>query len=211
MRHRALSRSKARPTRGRIHARNPRGSSAVLVSPCVVRYAAPARQHWIILCNSRCDVHQMDNWDDYRLILELDRCGTLRGAAEKLGITHSTVSRRLVALQDAAEAPLFERVAGGYRATTIGKQFVAAGQQIESITRSAQRQQRACGASLSGPLRLSISDALGHHLLFEMLVAFWQPILFSRLSREDAAEGSALDRRAVPGARVAVVGGADPS
>ena len=138
-------------------------------------------------------VHQMDNWDDYRLILELHRCGTLRGAAEQLGITHSTVSRKLVMLQEAADQPLFERVAGGYRATEYGQQFVDAGLQIEAVMRSAKRRQRACGA-LSGPLTLSMPDALGEHLLFETLAAFWRKHPQIDLRLESSARLVDLDR-----------------
>ncbi|WP_255229682.1 LysR family transcriptional regulator [Pseudoalteromonas sp. HM-SA03] len=40
----------------------------------------------------------MENWDDFQLLLALKRANTLRGAAKVLGVNHTTVSRRLHAL-----------------------------------------------------------------------------------------------------------------
>ncbi|MEP5486198.1 MAG: LysR family transcriptional regulator, partial [Parasphingorhabdus sp.] len=59
----------------------------------------------------------MDNWDDYRFILALDRAGTVRGAALQLGVTHSTVSRRLAVINRRYARPVMERIAGGYQKT----------------------------------------------------------------------------------------------
>ena len=49
----------------------------------------------------------MSDWDDYRLILALARTGTLRAAAGDLGMTHTTVSRRLAMIED-ARGKIFE-------------------------------------------------------------------------------------------------------
>ncbi|MFC5416681.1 LysR family transcriptional regulator [Dongia soli] len=37
----------------------------------------------------------MDDWNDFRLILAISRSGSLTGAAQGLGINHSTAFRRL--------------------------------------------------------------------------------------------------------------------
>ena len=52
---------------------------------------------------------RMEKWDDYRLLLALDRAGSVRKAADALGVGHATVSRRLGALQDALGLRLLAR------------------------------------------------------------------------------------------------------
>ena len=48
-------------------------------------------------------------WDDVRLFLALHRVRTVGAAARALGVDPSTVSRRLVALEEALAATLFDR------------------------------------------------------------------------------------------------------
>ncbi len=82
----------------------------------------------------------MNNWDDYRLILALRRAKTIRGAAKALGVNHSTVSRRLAALNQQNGSPVFEQVAGGYHPTRAGEALVSAAAQIETINLKSIRQ-----------------------------------------------------------------------
>ena len=52
-----------------------------------------------------------DDWNELRLVLAISRAGALAGAAKALGIDHSTVYRRLQAIEAKLAVPLFERVA----------------------------------------------------------------------------------------------------
>ena len=49
------------------------------------------------------------DWDNLRYFLELARAGTLVGAARRLGVDHTTVARRLQALEKQVGSPLFAR------------------------------------------------------------------------------------------------------
>ena len=40
----------------------------------------------------------MDNWDDLKFVLAIANAGNVTKAAKGLGVTHSTVSRRLASL-----------------------------------------------------------------------------------------------------------------
>ena len=57
------------------------------------------------------------DWDDLRLVLAVTREGTLSGAARRLNVTHSTVFRRLGAIEEKIGARLFERFRDGYAPT----------------------------------------------------------------------------------------------
>jgi DNA-binding transcriptional LysR family regulator len=56
----------------------------------------------------------MNNWDDIRYFLSVARCGNVSSAAKELGVNHSTVSRRIQALEERHGVRLFERLPSGY-------------------------------------------------------------------------------------------------
>ena len=64
------------------------------------------------------------DWDHFRYFLELARAGTLAGAARRLDVEHTTVSRRLQALEKQVGVALFAREAGGHRLTEAGRQLL---------------------------------------------------------------------------------------
>ena len=62
----------------------------------------------------------MQDWNDLRLVLAVTRGRNIAHAAKTLGIDHSTVFRRLNALEKKLGARLFERLPGGvYEALII--------------------------------------------------------------------------------------------
>ncbi len=58
-------------------------------------------------------MHKID-WDDVRYFLEVVSCGSLTQAAIRLGVNHTTVSRRISALEDRLGKSLFERSGKGW-------------------------------------------------------------------------------------------------
>lgn len=114
----------------------------------------------------------MDYWDDYRLVLALDRAGTLRAAAVELGVNHATVSRRLAGLAARFDGEIFERVAGRYRTTSLGREVVEAAAKMEAAAYRAERARRAADGELAGEIRLSLPAPLALHLLAGDLEAF---------------------------------------
>ena len=65
------------------------------------------------------------DWDHLRYFLELARAGTLAGAARRLAVEHSTVSRRIQALEKQMGTSLFAREADGHRLSEAGRQLLA--------------------------------------------------------------------------------------
>jgi DNA-binding transcriptional LysR family regulator len=61
--------------------------------------------------------------DDLRAFETTARCGTVRGAADELSLTHAAISRRINRLADMIGTPLFEREGRGLRLTTAGDQL----------------------------------------------------------------------------------------
>jgi hypothetical protein len=57
------------------------------------------------------------DWNDLKSFLAIARSGRLTTAAARLGVDHSTLSRRLGALEHALKARLFDRSPSGYMLT----------------------------------------------------------------------------------------------
>ena len=70
-------------------------------------------------------------WDDARIFLAVAREGSFSNAARRLGVQHSTVSRRIRALEDKLAVPLIERKASGYVLTEAGLELETSALRIE--------------------------------------------------------------------------------
>ena len=65
------------------------------------------------------------DWDEFRLVKAIADARSLVGAAEALGLNHSTIFRRLGAIETAIGARLFERSRAGYQPTAAGEEMIA--------------------------------------------------------------------------------------
>lgn len=112
------------------------------------------------------------SWDDFRLVRAIAETGSLSGAGDLLGLNHSTVFRRLNALEQDAGARIFERARTGYAPTPAGEEMVnIANRMFEDIT---DFERKVAGQDLkpSGELRVTTNDSLVAHLLTPVFGAF---------------------------------------
>ena len=63
-------------------------------------------------------------WDDLRFLLAAERSGSLSRAARELGVSLSTISRRLRTLEEAIGRPLFVRTPSGLEPTSAALALV---------------------------------------------------------------------------------------
>ncbi len=56
-----------------------------------------------------CRNEQIIRWDDQRLVLAIERSGSLSGAGRRLSVSHATVFRRLQTLKQRLGVRLFEQ------------------------------------------------------------------------------------------------------
>jgi DNA-binding transcriptional LysR family regulator len=75
------------------------------------------------------------DWNDLQAFLALVRAGRLTVAAQRMCVDHSTLSRRIVALETAMGVPLFERRKEGFILTSEGARLVEDAETIEALTR----------------------------------------------------------------------------
>jgi DNA-binding transcriptional LysR family regulator len=76
------------------------------------------------------------DWDDLRYFLAAARAKTLAGAARALGVEHTTVGRRLSALERALGGALVLRGSDGLQLTRLGARVAA---QLEELERNVKR------------------------------------------------------------------------
>ena len=81
-------------------------------------------------------------WDDLRLVKAIADAQGLAGAAERLGVNHSTVFRRLGQIEDALGVMLFERHRTGYAPTVAGEEMVARRRRASTRNRRLRPQAR---------------------------------------------------------------------
>lgn len=111
-------------------------------------------------------------WDDFRLINAVAETRNLPAAAAQLGIDHSTVFRRLRAVEAVLGTPLFERHRAGYALTPAGEEVAALAARVDEDITAVTRRLAGQAPAPSGELRLATSDSLLSDLLMPMLARF---------------------------------------
>ncbi len=96
------------------------------------------------------------NWDDLKVLLALSRAGSTRKAAATLGVSNTTVMRRLESLEEQVGGRLFDRTPDGFRVTPLADQLLPTASEVEEILTEAQRQVTGKDAELSGRIKLSL-------------------------------------------------------
>jgi DNA-binding transcriptional LysR family regulator len=107
----------------------------------------------------------MFDWNNLRPFLEVVRAKTLTGAAGRLGVDHTTVARRIHALEEALAVRLFERAPSGYTLTAAGQQLVRLAEEVESACVSAEQLVGGASTALSGAVRISVPEGFGARFL----------------------------------------------
>jgi DNA-binding transcriptional LysR family regulator len=110
-------------------------------------------------------MHGAWDWDDLRLVLAVFREGSLSGAARRLEVTHSTVFRRLGAVEEQMGVRLFERFRDGYSPTPAGETAAAAAARLEDEVLTLERKLSGQDLRPSGTVRITTTDTLSAMLM----------------------------------------------
>ncbi len=114
-------------------------------------------------------LHSQLNWDDLRLVLAVAREGTLSGAARALGVTHSTVFRRLGAIERDMGVRLFDRFRDGYAATPAGESTAKLAARFADEVLALERRLSGQDLRPSGVVRIATTDTVGTILMPHLL------------------------------------------
>lgn len=103
--------------------------------------------------------------DDLRVFLEVARRRRLTEAAKFLQISHTTVSRHISRLEQAAGNRLFDRHVDGWTLTEAGTHLIEHAETIDAALLAAQEECLSDGPSISGRVRVIAPDGFGTYLL----------------------------------------------
>jgi molybdate transport repressor ModE-like protein len=116
----------------------------------------------------------MMNWDDLRLFLAVARTGSISGAAKKLGVQHSTVSRRMRQFEEKLGTRLLERKTGRYELTQAGENVKEASSRIEREVLGVDSALLGRDAQQVGPLKVAALNNMASSVLMPMFASFSQ-------------------------------------
>lgn len=104
------------------------------------------------------------NWSDFRIILALDKGGSVSGAARLLGVDTSTVSRRLAAAEDVFGATLIVRGGGAFRFTPEGLAVLKAAEVMDATVSTTTLDVRSMRQAAEGTVRIACVPTAAHVL-----------------------------------------------
>lgn len=153
-------------------------------------------------------------WDTtrLRLLVEIERRGSVSAAARAIGIGQPTASQHLRLLETAAGRRLVERDGRGSRLTEAGRVLAARAGDALSALATAEEELQALDGLLTGTIHLGASTAPGAYLLPDVLGCFRREYPGVSVDVEVAASGEILRRLVEGRVQLAVVGAqeADP-
>ena len=134
----------------------------------VLERGVPQEEHHRVATGSLTD------WDAARVFLEVVRCGSFRSAAERLELSINVVRRRIDDFERQIGATLFTRDVHGTRLTDEGSLVVSAVERMEAASFDLLRAGDSVTNTLSGEVRVAITEGLGTFWLAPRLVEFQQ-------------------------------------
>ena len=115
---------------------------------------------------------QVVDWGTWPYFLAVARAGTLRAAADRLGVGHATVDRQVKSLESSYGVSLFTRSAGGMALTAAGSELLAEAERAEATILGARQTLGGLDRDLSGRVHLTMPSWLAYWLIAPMLARF---------------------------------------
>jgi DNA-binding transcriptional LysR family regulator len=112
------------------------------------------------------------NWDDLRFVLALSRAGSLARAAKELKVDHTTVGRRIEAVEADLGVRLFTRTTTGYVPTAEAERLFPDIERVEDAVLALERGAHAQDESLEGSVRVTSGETFGACYLAPRLASF---------------------------------------
>ncbi|XKE46200.1 LysR family transcriptional regulator [Halomonas organivorans] len=112
------------------------------------------------------------DWQDIQIFLEVARSERLTDAARRLGLDHSTLSRRTRRFEQRLNTQLFERSTHGYHLTEAGQQLLAHAEEMARHAFEAGESLTDKNHQISGQIRLGVTEGFGTWVIAPLLSAF---------------------------------------
>lgn len=110
----------------------------------------------------------MASWDDYRFFFTLAQTSSVRASADRLAVNPSTVTRRLVGLENRLGVKLFIRSHAGLELTADGAEVFARLAPLAADLGDLEATLSSWGDEVAGSVRLTMPDVLALVLMPEL-------------------------------------------
>jgi molybdate transport repressor ModE-like protein len=151
-------------------------------------------------------LHELWNTTRMRLLVEIERHGSLSAAAAAVGIGQPSASQHLRLLEAAAGQRLVERSGRGSSLTDAGKVLAGRAAQALASLGAAEEELNALAGLQTGTIRVGASTAPGAYLLPDTLGCFRREFPGVTVEVEIAASGRILERLLAGRVQLAIVG-----
>ena len=112
------------------------------------------------------------DWEDIRYFGAIAREGSISAAARRLGVNHSTVSRRLRGFEESLGVRLFERLSGGYVLTNAGEEMLPRVTQMEEQATAIAHEVLGRDLALRGDIHVTTADAMATSFVMPHVTRF---------------------------------------
>jgi len=157
-------------------------------------------------------LHELWDTTRMRLLVEIERQGSLSAAAAAIGIGQPSASQHLRLLEAAAGQRLVERSGRGSSLTEAGEVLAGRAAQALASLEAGEEELQALAGLQTGTIHVGASTAPGAYLLPDPLGCFRRDFPGVTVEVEIAASGEILDRLLAGRVQLAIVGAqqADP-
>jgi DNA-binding transcriptional LysR family regulator len=112
------------------------------------------------------------DWETLRTFLELVRSGSIRSAADRLGLSPNALRRKIDDLERALGTVLVTRHIDGIRPTAEGGEILQVARRMEEAAIALVKARDRVVPAMSGEVRIGITEALGAFWLGPRLIEF---------------------------------------
>ncbi|NBF05959.1 LysR family transcriptional regulator [Pseudomonas sp. Fl5BN2] len=112
------------------------------------------------------------NWDDLRFFIAVANANNITDAGQALKVSASTVSRKILVLEEALNTLLFLKTTQGYFLTEAGHALLPMALEAEERFTLMARQMSQPGARMAGVVRIDCPELMGSHLIIPALAQF---------------------------------------
>jgi len=135
------------------------------------------------------------NWDDLKIFLAVAEAPSMRVAAKTLKVSHSTVSRRIEALESTLGIRLFDRRPDGYKLTESGTELLPVALNIDENLHSFGRNIVGRDSEMKGQVCVTMPDASAISLFMPHIFDFMKEYPDIQIKIADSFEVFDLSRR----------------
>lgn len=109
------------------------------------------------------------SWDHLRFFLALARTGSLQGAGQREGVSHTTVFRRVRRFEAELATTLFDRTPDGWTLTEAGARVLFEAERMEASMQTIAQDLGGIDDQVAGPVTVAVGEALALTVLPALL------------------------------------------